>query len=90
MSRCRCDHPGHPDWHNFDCPVDPPQLDPDEVREWLKDAAERRDLPSMPDDPERLSMDTYIALKSGRRHPNVESRGPLHQEGQPAQGPLVA
>jgi hypothetical protein len=34
---------------------EPPELDPDEVREWLKDAAERRDLPSVPDDPERLA-----------------------------------
>lgn len=30
-----------------------------------------------------ITMDTYIALRSGRRHPNVEVRGPLHQEGQP-------
>jgi hypothetical protein len=20
MSKCRCHHPGHPTWHNFDCP----------------------------------------------------------------------
>jgi hypothetical protein len=26
MSKCRCDHPGHPTWHNFDCPQGQPQV----------------------------------------------------------------
>lgn len=30
-----------------------------------------------------ISMDTYIALKTTHRHPNVEVRGPLSYEGCP-------